>query len=474
MVHAKTYHLESVIFLILVVLVLACSSQATSVEDVIFDIDHNLKNHYPIDVDKVNSGEGQTYSIAGAGPVGLYLALRLLEENPRAKVELYEARSTFTRTQCLRLPYDNARKLPEKLKSKLWPDDKVRDTIFSNKKSSDLAFWPHPNYQHYPRIAVGNFQTHLLAYLKTSFADRFAFHNKEVKIKEVSEWLAESNNPVFITSGALGLNNDVRDHLRITEKFENSLGKNDYDEFGLYLIYNNSKPEYYEKTSREKLGAHGLTYSATNNEYSQVQFYTYPKETFIPYYSNLPFVCRDATFPKAIEFYNTSAKFAWKDESIGLKWLDDFKKELESIASKYEIQFPKSAKLHCAPRKEYAFYKSISKDYPVVFFGDSVGGTDFKYGLNLGRGLLEVDFFVENLKKKSFSDTAILYQQYWDEIIAKEFNSLKNNITDLIADPWIFFKYVVLGRNVDDVLRNESTFSDYEKLFSKKQTLINK
>ena len=87
----------------------------------------------------------------------------------------------------------------------------------------------------------------------------------------------------------------------------------------------------------------------------------------------------------------------------------------------------------------------IAKGYNIelVFIGDSVGGTDFEYGLNLGRGLLEVDFFVENLKKTRSAKTANLYQQYWDKIIDKEFNSMQKNINDLIAEPWIFFKYVV-------------------------------
>ena len=78
----------------------------------------------------------------------------------------------------------------------------------------------------------------------------------------------------------------------------------------------------------------------------------------------------------------------------------------------------------------------IAKGYNIelVFIGDSVGGTDFEYGLNLGRGLLEVDFFVENLKKTRSAKTANLYQQYWDKIIDKEFNSIQKNINDLIAD----------------------------------------
>ena len=77
-----------------------------------------------------------------------------------------------------------------------------------------------------------------------------------------------------------------------------------------------------------------------------------------------------------------------------------------------------------------------------------MGGTDYKYGLNLGRGLYEADQFVSYFKKSTFAieTTLNLYKAYWQDILANEFGDPKRKLSD---DDKIFYKYVIRGRHVD-------------------------
>jgi len=81
-----------------------------------------------------------------------------------------------------------------------------------------------------------------------------------------------------------------------------------------------------------------------------------------------------------------------------------------------------------------------------------MGGTDYKYGLNLGRGLYEADQIVKLLVSNTNNDiinidnTLSLYKKYWLDILDKEFGDPKRKLTD---DKSIFYKYVVNGRTVN-------------------------
>lgn len=430
----------------------------------------------------------RNYSIIGAGPVGLFLSLRLLDENfDESKVTIYELRKDFIRPQCLRIPFILANKIPAELKVNLWPNELLRNTIFKARKKGEEKFdefWPLMNNEHFPRIHVGDFQTNILKYLNTKHSEKFKIIYKSVVTTEVPPNDEKNisidsldSDIIFFAAGGGKANELLREKLKIKEKKEI---KNHGDLDGVYLTYDrkNIKPDYYENymrkgkpLSRQELSSHGITYSATNNANGSVQLYTYDvTEPFKKIYKNLivsksqPEAAEKAkslikwsSFPNSVIYKDgkiISRGVPTEDEKNYMKtYAAEVKAHLDKLLTKYEIELPDDAHLQYAPRKIYAFTTVSSKlagpkSIPVVFAGDAMGGTDYKYGLNLGRGLFEADEIARLLGNQTatVNDVITKYQTYWDGILEAEFTDGER---DLSSENKIYYKYVVMGRNVD-------------------------
>lgn len=418
------------------------------------------------------AGKSKKFAIVGAGPVGLYLSNELLKLNTTESVKLYEKRNSYLRPQCLRLPFVLAKKFPEEVKLKLWPIQSIRDIIFKNRMKSDKDFsdfWPVLGYQHFPRINVGNLQTTFIDYLQQKYSGKFSIEYKEMSPADITD--REGEDIIFFTAGGGDFNKKVRKEMAIDKMkydFINGTEKVTFD--GVYLVYNNTKngelePETYMRKqngvdklmNRLELSKAGITYSATNNKFGNVQLYTYDiGEKFTELYKKLTQSVRDTSaWPKAINYktgdvIKPAANLTDASKTEIKNWVNDFRKHLNELLKSFQINVPDDARLQWAPRYHYAFQVTHGvnkKKVPVVFAGDAMGGTDYKYGLNLGRGLYEADQFVDYLKKTETAAAAMKsYQAYWDDVLKKEFGDPRKALSD---DNDIFYKYVVRGRNVD-------------------------
>jgi hypothetical protein len=416
------------------------------------------------------------YVIIGAGPVGLYLSYELLETNPNSKVTIFEGRP-FTRLQCIRLPFAIAKKFPLEVKRVLWPVDTLREMIFKNQYKLDPnLFWPVLGYHHFPRISVGNLQQTFKNYLVNKYNSRFEYKTETARndIIQSSEYKI-----IFITAGYSDITKDTRRRLQIDiMKYDFLNAPLD----GVYLIYKNvidgvtpeKINEDYKRNgsymNRIDLSNNGLTYSATNNGPRDVQLYTYPVNSLIQFYESMPESLKTtASFPKGLNYKlgRTLAENEGKELSEEMKkenrWLEQLRPVLDDLFNRFGIYIPEHAKLHYAKRLQYAFKHTHGyneHNVPVVYLGDAMGGTDYKYGLNLGRGLYCADNLVSFLLQTPANIPEALnnYQDYWNKVLEKEFGSPEK---DLIADSEIFYKYAIMGRNIDDKIFGEKDFKSF-------------
>jgi hypothetical protein len=356
------------------------------------------------------------------------------------------------------------------LQKKLWPIESIRETLFKNRTKSDkdfIDFWPSPGYQHFPRINVGNLQTNFIDYLKETYKDKFSIEFKKVEVNDVAE--GKDTDIIFVTAGNGEFNKNIRSNLKIESSscdFTNDKS-NIFD--GVYLVYNNTESDGKVKTddyirdygkgsqhmNRLELSEAGITYSATNNKNGNVQLYTYDVgQKFQELYKKLTEEVRKSSgWPNFINYHKEEAE---NEKDLAKKqviktWAHEFKTHLNTLLKKFKIDIPADTRIHWAPRLHYAYKHTHAfnkNKIPVVFAGDAMGGTDYKYGLNLGRGLYEADQFVSYLKKSTLNieKTLNLYKAYWEDVLAKEFGDPKRKLTD---DDKIFYKYVIKGRYVD-------------------------
>ena len=164
------------------------------------------------------------YSIIGAGPVGIYLSYLLLKNANIENITLYERKGvtedgkindeTFTRPQCLRLPFEIANGFDANLKTQYWPREILRNTIFDSKKTDDpefKEFWPNFGYHHFPRIKVGNFQYEMMDFLLKKYPDKSKFElvDKKVDLAFYNDIVTKSDL-VIISTGISDLSKDIR------------------------------------------------------------------------------------------------------------------------------------------------------------------------------------------------------------------------------------------------------------------------
>ena len=433
----------------------------------------------------------ENYLIIGAGPVGLYLAHQLLEKSHSSYVEILEGRS-FSRLQCIRLPYYIASRFPQEIKQVLWPIQSIREMLFTKFSIIDKKISTYLGYQHFPRISVGNLQKTLKEYMQSKYFSRFKFIHREADITLIQEQSQSDRKIIFFTAGGGAFNDGVRKDLNIlNKKFDFAKNTDILD--GVYLIYRNVRDgspldkidEDYIRDgqfmNRIELSRKGLTYSATNNEQRDVQLYTYPIGELKDIYNEIPASIKtSASFPKGINYKtgNTILEQPTEELTIAEKdsnkkeneWLQKLRTALDKLFAEFKIYIPSHANIHYAKRMQYAFEKTNEKNrngVDVVFVGDAMGGTDYKYGLNLGRGLYSAYNLVEFLVNNPANVPHALeeYQKYWDTVVDTEFGDPNK---DLIADPAIFYKYVIMGRTIDGKEYGPYDFQAYSVLSSKK------
>lgn len=393
--------------------------------------------------------------ILGAGPVGIYLTYRLLEMNQNIFLSLLDTRSfemIHKREQVLRIPHKIVKELPTSVVQALWPDKDTRDVILGAKKTK-------VGYGDYPFVSIGDFQKRILEHIFSSdnYRDRFQFL-AEVKDSEVSnienivKMMSNSKNSekpiaVFCTCGWTGIT------LRGSQVCQRANKGN-----GIYLLFNLQGIEDYRRGGKiidsKELRDEGITYAVSNNEGYQAQVYVYPE-------GNFPLVDKVSELMKDELKYSKSDERFIIDFSVGEKlrekdyFNDDqknqiFKNFLDKLLvrlCKFGIELPSEVQVVYAPRTEY-YWEKISNEFqdgkenpPIVFVGDSAGGTDYRLGLSLGRGLLAA------LHLSEYSDNIELliqnYQEYWTNVIEKEFRKEPDLIN---TDHEIREKYINDGR----------------------------
>ncbi|MBI2785149.1 MAG: alanine racemase [Legionella longbeachae] len=379
--------------------------------------------------------------IIGGGPVGCYLAYKLLTTSSNKQVVLFESR-LFERPQVIRIPFIVANDFPLNVKNKMWCDNETRSRIFDAGLSTDKNFWPKPDYSFWPWISISAFQTSIIDFLKTDslFKKRFYFIPDDGNIAP-NKWQAAiekaypnfnasiplSTEAIFCTCGTQA--KMLRQELNLLS------GKPpEIKGHGIYLIYQNKKMEHYKRSEHNlsyvELGKNGVSYAAANNSYLDVQLYTYPEGNLVSIFHEIP----EEFIQRAVYKQNANP-------------LD--------IANKFNIAMPddlSQIRVFYAPRTEYYWDIAASNipwqehSRPLFFLGDSAGSTDYKSGLSMGRGLLSVQALSQFINKHSddFLKITSDFQVYWEKVKIREFNKGPQ----LSSEPWIQYHYLIKGRNV--------------------------
>jgi hypothetical protein len=373
--------------------------------------------------------------IIGSGPVGLYLAHKMLQYDKNIRVTIHDKKTRMERPQVIRIPFSSANQLPDSVKTKMWVNDEIRSNIF---KSIDLETeHPKPDYSYWPFISVGRFQQSMLTYLEDTYKGRFVFKDHSLEKEEILELESDT---IFIAAGNGKLNKDIREKLKIDSSYINE-EKGD----GIYLTYQNKDFEYYTDKKSMEFGAQGITYAASNNDTKDVQIYTYPVGDLKEIYDKVP----DGFFTKIGYGKKITLNGALELNEEENTWIRKFEQKTKRKLIDLGVNIPSDLteiNIHYGPRHEYAYTNVVAKkeEKNIFFMGDSAGGTDYKFGLNLGRGMIAIDDLLNQpFSKERFFEE---YQKYWDSILKNEFNQNNPSLT-LRKD--IQYKYIVHGRVTD-------------------------
>lgn len=414
---------------------------------------------------KTSPDSMKNYIIMGGGPVGCYLAYKLLNQ-VNARVFIFEGRK-FERPQVIRIPFGIAKNLPESVKNIMWSDEETRIRIFNSYQADDKDFWPKPGYPYWPWISIGLFQDSMISFLQNhiEYKNRFFFvpvHfdlekiNFQSEIKKIfpidHSSITGNITAIYCTCGTYA--KSLRKELNLLDgKIPESKGH------GIYLIYQNKGKENYLRNtnliSYTKLGENGISYAASNNCNNDVQLYTYPAGELSAVLSDIP---EDLIHHAK---YNSLSK-ALDMTGMGLsnnsrQWLKNYRNIIENETNKVGIELPSDLtkiKMFYASRSEYYWHIVATKtpwqkdfDAPIFFLGDSAGSTDYKFGLSVGRGFLAVDVLTNSMQHYNYDFDQIVstYQTYWNSVISREFN--KGPL--LPSEPWIQYQYLIKGREVE-------------------------
>ena len=395
-----------------------------------------------------------TYIILGGGPVGCYLAHKLLaQENTR--VLMFEG-GTFVRPQVIRIPFSIANQLPEAVKNNMFADEATRARLFSPCDANDINSWPTPGYSYWPWISIGAFQESMLDFLNSypDYHNRFSFiaahgNVSDLQFQSQIQHL-ENITAIFCTCGTYA--------AALREKMNLLDGKPaEFKGHGIYLIYQN---EYVENYQRENiplayhaLGENGLSYAASNNSRYDVQLYTYPAGRLAAVLQDIP-----ASFIERAKYRTTQAPLNLGGAGLpddARLWFEQYRDHVQAETAKARISLPTDLtkiKIYYAPRTEYYWQTAATtfvlgnQSIPLFFLGDSAGSTDYKFGLSVGRGFLAVEEVTASMiyHKNDFAHIALHLQNYWHTVISREFN--KGPL--LSQEPWIQYQYLIKGRDV--------------------------
>lgn len=273
------------------------------------------------------------------------------------------------------------------------------------------------------------------------------------------------------------------------------------------------------------LGMHhrcGMTYSCANNDRNAVQIYLFPHEKcpeiahservrklfgeLVNDATGLPL--RKELFPYLTAFSNSSShrppelraralemqRFVGAPEptSDAEFWLRDFREAVLEmmqeigVLSKDRDELARcGARLHYAKRSESYFKKvTLSRapvelvnnldrsevlntfHVPILFAGDSAGGTDYKAGLSGGRGLMAVKDTARVLARAlwhqekvgnwthALLETLLMYQKHWEGIVRDEFGT-DIGTEGLGSNENAWFRYITQGRHESVVSQSE-------------------
>lgn len=399
------------------------------------------------------------YIILGGGPVGCYLAYKLLKQG-NCRVFIVESRK-FVRPQVMRIPFSIARDLPEFVKNIMWFDEETRNRIFNSGHADDENFWPKPDYLYCPYISIGLFQESMIQFLQNhvEYNNRFFFIPVHFDLGEMSLRATIENIFSINHSSILGNITAIYCTCGIYAKhLRNELNLLDgkvpeFKGHGFYLIYQNRGKESYRRDthliSYPKLGENGISYAVSNNCNYDVQLYTYPAGVLSAILNDIPEEITHLTkYGSQVDAFDMTG--------VGLSnrsrmWLEHYKEIIFNEINKVGIEMPfdlTKIKIFYASRSEYYWNVVTTKDFDasIFFLGDSAGSTDYKFGLSLGRGFLAVDMVTNSMQRNhnDFDKVSASYQTYWNSVISREFN--KGPM--LTLEPWIQYQYLIKGREV--------------------------
>ena len=417
--------------------------------------------------------------VIGAGPVGLFACLQLLSKT-NLTVELIEKRNDFVRPQVVRIPYAAAINLPLEIQRGLWPDDAIRNKILGNRQKSDPDFWDRGDYMYYPQISIKDFQERLADYVKRSYAGRFKLTmDDESSLKSVRGKLQRGNySGIFVAAGLSNIMFEMREQMGLMEEIEtDNTTRSEIDRHGVYGIFQTRQKETHQRgkatIKAANFGPHGFTYCHSNNANNDVQLYTYPFGGLVDVYRRMPstFVqTAGFTFARKapVTFDLDAMQKSKRLDKAEVEWLRLLKSAVSRLFAdnKIDVQSLDKIQLYYSKRSEY-FYRTASGKLDGVatfFVGDSVGSTDYKLGMSLGRGLLAAEAIVDNLveTKLDWARSSDWYNKYWNLVVLNEFDQKK---ADLHIRESLTFKYLMHRRVVDGT--KLSKLADYQKMKAK-------
>lgn len=429
--------------------------------------------------------------VGGAGPVGFVFCLRLLEglegldQAPGSGgslplVKLYDPILPWRKT-VIRIPFSVAKSLPVELREELWPIASVRDTLFGPCSLDDPRFSPRMNYEFWPFIEIFDFQWKVQKYLERHYPKSFEYIKTNSDPTKKFDYPADASTVGMVcTCGFQG--ND----LRSLYPEDPNLSKESYtpnpgiNRRGLLVQFNRHLVEPYRPLiSYAEVSKRGLTYAASNNEQKAVQMYVYPKgdmealflKATPEMWDTMRGACKQAADVHSDQQCNLNTEATLPSNASAYDvWYHDLRKQIAAKVIEvgaFDAEFNLTdAKLFYASRSEYEYsrvqaYHVLPENdqwMPMLFFGDSAGSTDYAMGLSGGRGLLAasegadtiVDFVRRGLPlDQAWNGTRVVYQKYWDHVLATEFNQTDPNL-EWRAD--IYQKYFMEGRDIEQTL----------------------